>query len=59
MSKFVRKILRAAKPRTMSRVTKPRAAARPGAAPRFGVPRAPAALRPAGMPRGAPRRRRR
>jgi hypothetical protein len=58
MSKFVRKILRAAKPRAMSRVAKPRAAPRLGAsAPRLGVPRAAAMPRPAGMPRGVPRRR--
>jgi hypothetical protein len=59
MSKFVRKITRLAKPRT--RIAKPRSMPRLGAAPRaprLGVPRAPAAPRPAGMPRGAPRRRR-
>ena len=61
MGKFVRKIIRLAKPRTMSRVAKPRGIPRLGAAPtasRLGVPRAPAAPRPAGMPRGIPRRRR-
>jgi hypothetical protein len=57
MSKFVRKILRAAKPRTMSRLTKPPRLGAPPSAPRLGVPRAPATPRPAGMPRGVPRRR--
>jgi len=61
MSKFARQVTRLAKPR-MSRVAKPRGIPRLGAAPtapRLGVPRAPAAPRPAGMPRGIPRRRRR
>jgi hypothetical protein len=45
MSKFVRKIIRLAKPRAMSRLTKPRTLSRLGgapSAPRLGVPRSPA-----------------
>jgi hypothetical protein len=54
MSKFMKKILKAAKPR-MSRVAKPRALPRLGAAP--SAPRSPVMPPPAGLPRGIPRRR--
>jgi hypothetical protein len=61
MSKFVRKMVRLTKPRTLSPRTALRIAAKlraPPTAPRLGVPRAPATPRHAGLPRAVPRRKR-